>query len=103
MPNTSPARIWSAAYRTSEASGFSLLILTISARTLTSFPECLLKTAGTNITRARQASRTNPAGSPPEQGWHTTRPLEFRSRLRLGSVNFLNYTRGHAVHGDRTF
>src|SRR6202142_332726 len=33
MPSTSPARIWSAAYRISDASGFSLLILRISART----------------------------------------------------------------------
>src|ERR1700740_3499284 len=33
MPSTSPARIWSAAYFTSEISGVSLLIFRISART----------------------------------------------------------------------
>src|SRR5258708_22555 len=33
MPRTSPDRIWSAAYFTRDNSGFSLLILTISART----------------------------------------------------------------------
>src|SRR5580658_6266444 len=33
MPKTSPARIWSAAYRIRDVSGLSLFILRISART----------------------------------------------------------------------